>query len=492
VLDELLKILNKHKLKWADLPEIFSEVLALHGTAVFRPKHLRNWNRLQALHELMGRGDPLGERWTARNKLIKWLVEANLSWNDLPSILASLWRDNSARPPPASAPAGEADINLLDVLMAIIQKRVVMPETECVVVALWVLNSYLFDTFTHAPQLGIVAPASSCGKSTLRKVVEALARSAWHSHHATPAVVYRVIERDPRTVISLDEAENLDWSNDSKMRAIIDAAFESDGCVHRVDSERNPFEFRVFAPVLWALRGSASDMPIAVVSRGFVITMKKGRPEIRLSRHFSEDSDFITTRNLAEAWAASVQLDLDPEMPAELSRDPRLADKCRALISVADSLGRGTEARAALIQFCAGLPNSDIGVQALEDCKKAWATKAGHLFTLGASDRISKKNLVAGMIEENPFWGSWRGPRDKGQPHPLTSGELSHLLLGFGIRPKTVWPVPRRPNDKSVTGYMFGQFTVAWAEHLADDHTPAQASKIIRLDLHKQAKEENS
>jgi hypothetical protein len=44
-----------------------------------------------------------------------------------------------------------------------------------------------------------------------------------------------------------------------------------------------------------------------------------------------------------------------------------------------------------------------------------------------AFDRISKKALAAGLIEQNPFWGSWRGLRDKGQPHELTNGELSAL-----------------------------------------------------------------
>jgi hypothetical protein len=158
-------------------------------------------------------------------------------------------------------------------------------------------------------------------------------------------VVYRVLDRNPRTSMMFDEAENLDWSNDSKMRAVVDAAYESDGSIDRVDSEGNPFKFQVFAPVLWALRGSAGDMPIAVLSRAFVVAMKKGRPRMRLPRRYFEDPDLVAARDLAEAWAASVQLNLDPEVPRELCRDPRFEDNCRPLISVADSLGRGAEAR---------------------------------------------------------------------------------------------------------------------------------------------------
>jgi hypothetical protein len=81
-----------------------------------------------------------------------------------------------------------------------------------------------------------------------------------------------------------------------------------------------------------------------------------------------------------------------------------LEDNCRPLISIVDSLGRGAEARAALIEFCAGLPSSDVGVQALEDCRKVWATRAEHLFTFGAFNRISKKAMVAGLIEPGREW----------------------------------------------------------------------------------------
>jgi hypothetical protein len=116
-------------------------------------------------------------------------------------------------------------------------------------------------------------------------------------------------------------------------------------------------------------------------------------------------------------------------------------------------------------------------VQALEDCRKVWATRAEHLFTFGAFDRISKKAMVAGLIEQNSFWGSWRGVRDKGHPHELTTGELSALLLGFGITTKTVWPLPRKPGDKSAPGWLLSQFERPWAEHVLKATHPHKRGK---------------
>jgi Protein of unknown function (DUF3631) len=206
--------------------------------------------------------------------------------------------------------------------------------------------------------------------------------------------------------------------------------------------------------------------------------MKRGIPRKRLERNYFSDSDFVAVRSKCDNWAASVELDLDPQIPTELCRDPRLADNYRPLLTIADSLGRGPEARAALTELYADLPDSDVGLQVLQDCKKFWASKAEHLFTLGGFDRISKEALVAGLIEQNPYWECWRGRNDTGRAHALTTVELAGLLRNFGIFTKTVWPVPRLPNSKSVRGYYLSQFGKAWAEYCNAQDTPKQLNKL--------------
>lgn len=383
-----------------------------------------------------------------------------------------------------TSPSPACDVNLFDLVKTVIEDRVVLSTAQSTVIALWGLNSYVYDNFMFAPQLGILVPASGHGKSTLRKVLKAMVHNPWHSHHATSAVIYRELERNPRTTLMFDEAENQNLPHDPKLRAIVDAAYEHDGSIDLVDKEGNPVKFYVFDPVLWALRGSISDVPMSMLSRAFIIAMKRGTPRKRLEKDFFKDFDFVAVRTFSQPWAANVQLNLDPELPLELRRDPRLADNCRPLLAIADSLDRGAEARAALIELCAGLPNPDVGLQMLEDVRKVWASKTEHLFSLGAFDRISKKALLAGMIEHNPYWISWRGPNDKLQPHQLTPAELSGVLRRFGILIKTVWPVPRLPSSKSVPGYYLSQFEKAWAEHLSESDTSTHPSKVIRLPQH--------
>jgi hypothetical protein len=69
------------------------------------------------------------------------------------------------------------------------------------------------------------------------------------------------------------------------------------------------------------LRGSRDDMPMAVQSRAFVIVMKKGKPRIGLPKKYLEDPDLLAARDQAEAWAATSQLNLDPDIPQAICRD---------------------------------------------------------------------------------------------------------------------------------------------------------------------------
>jgi len=480
-LDDLLKLLAENALSWSDWPELF----ALHGLTSPQPERLRRWVR--GVHELIGRASTSTERRKARDGLIKRLAQESLDWaKDLPSILGAEWTNKNPATGSSTAPSPSpaCDVNLFDLVKTVIEDRVVLSSAQGTVIALWGLNSYVYENFMFAPQLGILVPASGHGKSTLRKVLEAVVRNPWHSHHATSAVIYRELERNPRTTLMFDEAENQNLLSDPKLRAIVDAAYEHDGCIDLVDKEGNPVKFYVFDPVLWALRGSISDVPMSMLSRALVIAMKRGTPRKRLEKNYFNDFDFVAVRTLSEPWATNVQLDLDPEVPLELRRDPRLADNCRPLLAIADSLDRGAEARAALIELCACLPNPDAGLQLLEDAKKVWGSKAEHVFTLGAFDRVSKKALLAGLIEQNPFWESWRGLNDKGQPHQLTPGEMSGRLRPLGIVTRTVWPVPRLENSKSVPGYYLSQFEKAWTEYLDESNSSTQPNKIIRLPRH--------
>jgi hypothetical protein len=84
-------------------------------------------------------------------------------------------------------------------------------------------------------------------------------------------------------------------------------------------------------------------------------------------------------------------------------------------------------------------------------------------------------------MEEDDYFADWRGANDKGQPHELTSPELSRLLRRFEIRSRSLFPMPRTPDCKSFRGYMRSSIEAAWRDHCSESDTPTHSNKIIAL-----------
>ena len=159
-------------------------------------------------------------------------------------------------------------------------------------------------------------------------------------------------------------------------------------------------------------------------------------------------------------------------MPSSLRN--RAADNCRPLLAIADALGHGEAARTALLKLYSNRPDEDPGVSLLADI--------GKVFLAGGVDRIGTKDLVEAMLElEDAAWAEWRGVNDDRSPHKLTQSELACLLQPFGIRSKTIWPLARKPGDRSCRGYTRDQFEAAWAAYCPTANTTTQPSKIIGL-----------
>ena len=190
-------------------------------------------------------------------------------------------------------------------------------------------------------------------------------------------------------------------------------------------------------------------------------------------RRLDETSNvFNLARQGIQKWSATVQLAQDPEMPPALRN--RAADNWRVLISVADSLGYGEEARAAAVALSADRPDEDAGVVLLADIRT--------IFQARKVDRIASAALVEALVElDDGRWAEFRGVNDDRPPRKLTQPQLAQLLRPFVISSRTIWPLRRQPGDKSSRGYLQSQFEPAWRAYCFAADTPTQPSKIMAL-----------
>lgn len=97
--------------------------------------------------------------------------------------------------------AGEGSA-LLDDLRTAIGRYVVLPSDEALTaVTLWVAASHIQPGLQHAPRLAVVGPTKGCGKSRLLDVLYETVHQPMMTVNTSPAVVFRVIGKNPPTLL---------------------------------------------------------------------------------------------------------------------------------------------------------------------------------------------------------------------------------------------------------------------------------------------------
>jgi hypothetical protein len=423
--------------------------------------------RIRKLHALLS-SDKEHEREAARVKLAALLAEWNLAWIDLPDIFAAASVHASSAPPspPQAGPTDKPEINVLDLVLRLIEYHIAVTPAERMAVALWILHCWVFDRFTITPRLIPISPVRGCGKTTLVALIELLTPEPCRTDNTTAAAIYYLLDRRPNTTLLVDEGDNLDLFRNSTLRTVFNSGHRRGGVISRFVGGWSR-QFPTFAPLCVAAIGT---LPLPLMHRAVVINMQRASGE--LQRPDEHDPSFRAAREQIRRWMATCSLAPDPEMPPLLRN--RAADNWRVLISVADSLAHGEDARAAAMELCANRPDEDPGVTLLVDIR-------GVFLAFGV-DRITSVALVEALVSlDDGFWHEWRGVSDDRPPRKLTQSELARLLRPFGIRPKTIWPAQRRPGDKSKRGYARTQFEAAWRAYTPAASTPTQAGRIIGL-----------
>ena len=373
----------------------------------------------------------------------------------------------------ASAGPDEPEVNVLDLVAHLIERHVAIPAEERIATALWGLHAYIFNRFSVTPRLTLLSPVRGCGKTTLLVLLELLIADALRSDNITPAAVYHILENNPSTTLLADEGDNLGLLQNNVLRAVFNSGHRRGGAVHRYIGGW-PRSYSTFAPLAVAAIGT---LPLPLTHRAIVINMQRSSADSRIERLDETDPAWVGVRDQIRKWAATCSLSSDPESPKALRN--RAADNWRPLFAIADDLGKGDEARAAAIALCASRSDEDAAVVLLIHLRRIFDTLP---ISKWGPDRAPSASLVEALVglEDGP-WAEWRGINDDRPPRKLTQSELAQLLRPFSIRSKTIWPMPRRPGDRSARGYERGQFEAAWAAYCPSADTATQRGKIIHL-----------
>jgi hypothetical protein len=446
---------------WTDLVELIS-----NGTLTIDP----------TIADIAGLGDPdPDQRARVRRDIGELLARHRKNWNDLVDVLCSVtssaWlTSNTSVDPERVDPVG--------LIVHLLQGYVALREPhEYVMVALWALHTHVFANFMVTPRLALRSPVAGCGKTVLLDVLSKLVAQPEKFDSITAAAIYHMVDWSHPTLL-IDEADNLslNLTTNGKMRAVFNSGYGRNGklAILVLGETRT---FQLFAPLALALPDAMVGLPRTLNSRCITLLMQRADRDRsqELKRFDANHPDLALDAAYQQIllWRRDLGL-LDPEPKMSPKISNRLADNWRPLISIADNLGWGVQAREAMLKFAAEFQDADARIALLGAIRKVFDAR-GH-------DRIPSHLLLDELHELNDGdWKEFPGIRGEQQPHRLKASELASMLRDFKIRPHTIWPPKRMPDSKSTKGYLRSQFEQAWRMYCDSGDTAAQPSKVKSL-----------
>ena len=320
---------------------------------------------------------------------------------------------------------------LLDELTAALKKFVMLEGEAPLVVALWILFTWVFEQVAETnPFLRVVSPVKNCGKSTLLKVLKHLTRSGWLISRLTGSAFTRTLAEGRRTLL-LDEGDAFLRENEV-MRNLLDGAADPDTAnvsmsVPTADGGWEPVEFNGFVPIVIASIGRLYKFE-TVESRAVHVRMKRAtkadRQHLTKARRRLLGPALAPLAEKCARWAADNAgrlVGAYPAMPDEIE-DGRDLDKWELLIAIADAIDAptGQAARAAAIAACGGgAETNDLAELLLADIRGLFKNV----------DRYHSKTFCTKLADlEGRPWAEYGRRRI-----PISQNQLARLLANFGI-----------------------------------------------------------
>jgi len=256
---------------------------------------------------------------------------------------------------------------LIEDLEAFFRERLALPDGAALILALFTMNTYVFDLFDTTPYIQIDSAVGGCGKTTLLLHLEVTCCRAYLGCDPTEATLFRRIDRDHPTWL-LDEASVVRGHEERArmIRAILDAGYRKGATVSRCEGENNDLrDFRVYCPKVFALVGSLRG---TLLDRCIVLHLQRtqGRRKTRLKLLRGQSPPL---REKLEAYAAQYRNNLqrlDENEPANgywPQLDGREEELWGPLLSHAKLAGEETERRALAVALSFSSQKGQLAVE---------------------------------------------------------------------------------------------------------------------------------
>jgi hypothetical protein len=370
------------------------------------------------------------------------------------------------------------------------------PEEQSIIIALWIVHTWLFAAFDFTAYLYIYSPAWRSGKSRLLETISLLCQAPELTSGASAAALIRANDETNPPTFLIDELDTL-YSRARKgaaeeaegIRAFLNAGYERGStflkCVGQ-GADITVQRFPAFCPK--ALASIRQCLPGTVMDRSIPIEMErqKGRKAARLRKREVRGS-VASLRDELKVLAADEAL-IDklnkarPAMPDELN--DRQQDVTEPLLAIADHAGSdwSEKSRGALVKLLAQQDeDQDISIRLLADIKRVFDRKA--------VEALSTESLLQGLIAiaDDAPWPDMFEELLKSEKRRSAGSRLARYLKPYHIKPVTV-----RVGEEVSKGYHRDQFKTAWERYLPEISSGSPTSERYNVTNHFKALAENN
>ena len=327
----------------------------------------------------------------------------------------------------------------------------VLTDHEIDAIVLWLISSYLINSFRIFPKLALISPEKRCGKTTTMEVIESMSKDGVLVSNMSQAAIYRITGLLQPTLL-IDEADTFVKNGDSQLIGLINSSHNKRGAtVIRCGGGDDDYSAKAHSTWMPMVLASIGDLPPTIMDRSIVVSLRrktKSEWVERLPEHIF-DLCFTTRRKILR-WCLDTQDAVKENSiePPDINND-RAVDNWYPLFSVAHEIGGAWIGRCDAAYKClTEIPELELPTQLLADIREVWMDKKEH--------RISSESLVKILCKDStkPWLACNNGKK-------LTPNFAANLLKPYGIKPNT-----HRFNDGTKRGYERRQFTEAFDRYL--------------------------
>ncbi|GAA0794850.1 DUF3631 domain-containing protein [Marinobacterium sediminicola] len=325
----------------------------------------------------------------------------------------------------------------------------VLTEADITATVLWIISSYLINSFRIFPKLSLISPEKRCGKSTLMEVIQSFSHEGLLVSNLSGATIYRITTTVQPTLL-IDEADTFVKGGDPQLVGIINSSHSQQGAtILRCDGDDNtPKAYKTWMPMVLASIGA---LPTTIMDRSIVINLRRKKVTEQVTRVPHNLLELNQTyREKIIRWCLDHKrvIEANTVEPNNLGND-RAADNWLPLFTVAhqintDWINRCEEAYEALTT----VPELELPTQLLKDIQQ--------ILNQHPQDKIFSEDLLEALHQDTTApWLTCNNGRK------LTASKMSSLLQPYGIKPKVL-----RIGDKTRRGYEKQQFEDAFDRYL--------------------------